>query len=79
MVVLLFFDDEKNILKTWFLCPVRAKYLARLEAFCCLVALQRAYICEFACQQELHIKIDRVLQLIIFDQAHKMGNQKASR
>ena len=48
-------------------------------AFCCLVALQMAYVCEFACQQELHTKIDRVLQLIIFDQAHKMGDQKASR
>lgn len=67
------------MLKTWFLCPVGANFLAMFEAICCLVALQRAYICEFACQQELHTKIDRVLQLIIFDQAHKMGNQKASR
>ena len=48
-------------------------------AFCSLVALQRACICEFACQQELHTKIDRVLQLIIFDQAYKNGDQKASR
>lgn len=79
MVVLLFFDGEKNMLKTWFLSPVGAKFLARFEALCCSVALQRAYICEFACQQELHTKIDRVLQLIIFDQAHKMGDQKASR
>ena len=53
--------------------------MARFGAFCCLVALQMACICEFACQQELHTKIDRVLQLIIFDQAHKKGDQKASR
>ena len=48
-------------------------------AFCSLVALQMAYVCEFACQQEMHTKIDRVLQLIIFDQAYKNGDQKASR